>query len=49
MIGVLLEKKRSNVTPLDFFGTYDSRELCDRIAHLDYYFDLYELFDARRV
>ena len=35
--------------PPDFYGTYDSRKFCDWLAHMDYYFDLYEFFNARRV
>ena len=29
-------QQESNVMPLDFYGTYDSRKFCDWIAHLDY-------------
>ena len=42
-------QRDSSVAPLDFYDTYDLREFCDWIAYLDYYFDLYELSEARRV
>ena len=42
-------QRDSSVVPLDFYDTYDLREFCDWIAYLDYYFDLYELSEARRV
>jgi len=35
--------------PPDFSGTYDPLIFCDWIAYLDYYFDLCEFSDARRV
>ena len=42
-------QRKSNVAPIDFYGTYDPHKFCDWIAHLDCYFDLYELSDASRV
>ena len=49
MVGVLLGERKSNekasVVPPDFYGIYNLREFCDWIARLDYYFDLYELFE----
>jgi len=35
--------------PFDFYDMYDPHKFCDWIAHLGYYFDLYEFFDARKV
>ena len=51
MIIVLLREvqRKSNVALLDFCATYDRYKFCDWIAHLIYYFDLYELSDACRV
>ena len=42
-------QRKSSVAPLDFYDTYDPHKFYDWIAHLDYYFDLYESSDARRV
>ena len=40
-------KKQRNASR--FYDTYDSYKFCDWVAHLDYYFDLYQFSDARRV
>ena len=42
-------QRESSIVPPNFHGTYDPYKFCDWIAHLDYYFDLYEFFDASRV
>ena len=42
-------QRKSSVAPPDFYGMYDPRKFCDWIAHVDYYFDLYEFSYARRV
>jgi len=42
-------QRKCNVTPLDFYNTYDPREFCEWIVHLYYYFDLYELSEVHRV
>ena len=42
-------QQKSSVAPIDFYGTYDPRKFCEWIAHLNYYFDLYELSEMRKV
>ena len=49
MIGILLGEKRSNEEADDFYGTHDPYEFCDWTAHMNCYFDLFELSDAYRV
>ena len=49
MIGVQLGEKSNEKAVSDFYGMYNPRKFCDWIAHLDYYFDLYEFSYARRV
>ena len=37
------------LAPLDFYSTYDRRKFSDWITRMNYYFNLYELSDARNI